>query len=259
MRELSLFTGAGGGLLGTHLLGWRPIGYVEFNDHCQRVIKARIQDGILPEAPIYGDIRTFISEGYAASYKGMVDIITGGFPCQDISIGWTGEGSSKGLQGNRSGLWTQFAECIRLVRPRYAYIENTPMLTIRGLDRIMCDLASLGYDAKWGVMGAAAVGACHVRERIWILAHPLSQGLERKQQLQKNNRTDRIRRAWVYVPDRQLPYGLQWWEPTDGPLEPQFIGANDVVANRVDRIKAIGNGQVPTVVKAAWELLTEGK
>lgn len=85
MNELSLFTGAGGGLLGTHLLGWKAIGYVEFNEYCQRVIAQRIADGILPNAPIFGDIRTFISEGYAAAYTGLVDCLSGGFPCQPFS------------------------------------------------------------------------------------------------------------------------------------------------------------------------------
>ena len=85
MNELSLFSGGGGGLLGTMLLGWRPIGYVEWNDYCQRIIAARIRDGYLPDAPIFSDIRAFIRDGYAASYQGMVDVITGGFPCQPFS------------------------------------------------------------------------------------------------------------------------------------------------------------------------------
>ena len=106
MNELSLFSGAGGGLLGTMLLGFRPIGYVEIDDYCQRVIAARIRDGILPDAPIFGDIKTFISDGYAASYTGLVDVITGGFPCQDISCA----GSGKGITGERSGLWKSMAD-----------------------------------------------------------------------------------------------------------------------------------------------------
>ncbi len=100
MRELSLFTGAGGGLLGTKLLGWEHIGYVEINDYCQEIIRQRIKDGILDEAPIFGDIKTFISEGYADAYKGMVDAITGGFPCQDISSA----GPGGGIEAERSGL-----------------------------------------------------------------------------------------------------------------------------------------------------------
>jgi DNA (cytosine-5)-methyltransferase 1 len=75
MRELSLFSGAGGGLLGSHLLGWTPIGYVEWNDYCQRVIRQRIIDGILPNAPIFGDVRQFIQSGAASRYRGFVDVV----------------------------------------------------------------------------------------------------------------------------------------------------------------------------------------
>src|SRR3990167_9497742 len=101
MRELSLFSGAGGGLLGTKLLGFKHIGYVEWDDYCQRVIAQRIKDGILDEAPIFGDIRSFIDQGYADAYSGLVDIITGGFPCQDISIA---NDEGLGIEGDRSGL-----------------------------------------------------------------------------------------------------------------------------------------------------------
>lgn len=86
MRELSLFSGAGGGLLGTKIIGWRTVGYVEIEDYCQRVIKQRIEDGIFDNAPIFSDIRTFNSEGYAEQYKGVVDVISAGFPCQPHSI-----------------------------------------------------------------------------------------------------------------------------------------------------------------------------
>ena len=86
MKELSLFSGAGGGVLGTKLLGWEAIGYVEYNEYCQQVIAQRIEDGFLDEAPIFSDVRAFLSEGYAESYQGMVDVVTAGFPCQPFSI-----------------------------------------------------------------------------------------------------------------------------------------------------------------------------
>ena len=86
MNELSLFTGGGGGIYGSRLLGWRTLGYVEFNPYCQKIIAQRIEDGIFDRAPIFGDIRKFICEGHADSYKGMVDVITAGFPCQPFSI-----------------------------------------------------------------------------------------------------------------------------------------------------------------------------
>ena len=165
MRELSLFSGAGGGLLGTHLLGWRSIGYVEFDDYCQRVIRARIDDGYLPDAPIFGDIRAFNSDGYAASYQGLVDVITAGFPCQPFSTA----GKRAGADDARN-MWPATIECIRLVRPRYCLLENVAALTSSGyFGTILADLAESGYDARWRILSAAEVGAPHQRKRIWIL------------------------------------------------------------------------------------------
>jgi DNA (cytosine-5)-methyltransferase 1 len=92
MNELSLFTGAGGGLLGSKLLGWRTIGYVEKEPYCQKVIVQRIADGLLDAAPVYGDIRRFINDGYAANYQGMVDVVSAGFPCQPFSVAGKREG-----------------------------------------------------------------------------------------------------------------------------------------------------------------------
>ena len=167
MRELSLFTGAGGGLLGTHhLLGWETVGYVEIEDYCQRVIKQRIADGLLPEAPIFSDIRAFISEGYAASYTGMVDVVTGGFPCQPFSVA----GKQLGADDPRN-MWPATIETIRIIQPRYTFLENVPGLLVSGyFHRILGDLAESGFDARWKVVSAAEVGAPHKRDRLWIMA-----------------------------------------------------------------------------------------
>lgn len=123
MNELSLFSGAGGGLLGTHLLGWIPIGYVEYDDYCQRIIAARIADGILPDAPIFGDINAFISEGYADAYSGLVDVVSAGFPCQPFSVA----GQRKGDDDERNK-WPQTLDVIRRIRPPIALLENVPGL-----------------------------------------------------------------------------------------------------------------------------------
>ena len=104
------------------LLGFRPVGYVEWDDYCQRVIAARIRDGILPDAPIFGDIKTFISEGYAASYQDMVDVLTAGFPCQPFSVA----GKQRGADDERN-MWPATAECIGIVRPRFVLLENAPI------------------------------------------------------------------------------------------------------------------------------------
>lgn len=150
-----------------HLLGFQCVGYVEIEEYCQRIIRQRQEDGFIDRAPIFTDIRSFVSDGYAASYTGMVDIITGGFPCQDISCA----GKGKGITGERSGLWSVMAEAIRIIRPRFAFVENSPMLTVRGLGTVLGDLAEMWVDAEWCVRGAIDVGAPHKRKRIWILAH----------------------------------------------------------------------------------------
>ena len=162
LRELALFAGAGGGVLGGHLLGWRTICAVEWDPYAASVLVARQNDGILPPFPIWDDVQNF--DG--TRWRGRVDIVSGGFPCQDISVA----GKGAGIDGERSGMWAHMARIIWEVRPRYAFIENSPMLTSRGLGRVLADLASLGFDAEWGTLSAADVGAPHKRDRIWILA-----------------------------------------------------------------------------------------
>jgi len=257
MNELSLFTGAGGGLLGSILLGWKTIGAVEIEEYPCKVLEQRQRDGILNAFPIWQmDIREF-NRRIAPLYKGVADVITGGFPCQDISIAWTGNGSGKGLDGVRSGLWKEMAHTISTVQPRYAFIENSPMLTIRGLDKVLCDFAKMGMDAKWGIISGATTGTCHVRERIWILAYAMQKGLQGTKQLSKNNPENRRWKTWLYESNRELPHGLSWWKSPYQTPESQFLRRNDVMANRMDRIKAIGEGQVPRVVEVAWEMLSK--
>jgi DNA (cytosine-5)-methyltransferase 1 len=246
MRELSLFSGVGGGLLGSLLLGWRPVGYVEFDGYCQRVIAQRIRDGILPDAPIFGDIRTFVSEGYAASYQGMVDVISGGFPCQPFSVA----GKRKGADDERN-MWPATIATVRAVRPRYCYFENVPGLLNSGyFGRIVADLAESGYSVKWRCLSAAELGANHRRNRLWILA--TNTNGERRE----GSRTQALHRF----------ASLSWGENirslediirrSDIP-EPLIRRVVDGLAFRVDRLKAIGNGQVSIVAATAWRLLTE--
>lgn len=178
--------------MGSHLLGWRPIGYVDIDDYCQRVIAQRIRDGLLPDAPIFGDIKAFIDSGCAELYRGVTDVITAGFPCQPFSVA----GKQLGEDDPRN-MWPATIECIRIIRPRYALLENVPGLlaprwslrlaalfgtrVIRALlwicqfhpaycGSVLGDLASAGYDARWTVLGADDVGAHHERKRLWIKA-----------------------------------------------------------------------------------------
>lgn len=163
LRELALFAGAGGGILGGKLLGWRTVCAVERDPYAASVLAQRQNDGLLPPFPIWDDVCTFDGR----PWRGIVDVVSGGFPCQDISVA----GKGAGIDGARSGLWRQMARIVGEVRPRFVFVENSPLLVRRGLVRVLADLAEMGFDARWGVIGASDVGAPHRRERIWIVAH----------------------------------------------------------------------------------------
>ena len=248
MNELALFAGAGGGILGSHLLGWRTVCAVEQDNYARRVLLARQRDGILPRFPIWDDVSTF----QGAPWKGRIQVLTGGFPCQDVSLG----GSGKGLDGKKSGLWSEMARIIGEVLPRFVFIENSPQLTARGLKRVLWELASLGYDARWGVLGAYQAGAPHRRNRIWIVAcrqstheiptvpvpDPDSTGLKAQRSgVTKNQDRDK---------EVQVAEWNAWWRS-----EPDVDRVADDVANRAHRLKALGNGQVPAVAAMAWRIL----
>lgn len=150
MNELALFAGAGGGILGGQLLGWKTVCAVEVDAFCARRLMQRQNEKHLPPFPIWDDVCTF--DGYP--WRGIVDVVSGGFPCQDISVA----GPGTGLEGERSGLWVEMARIINEVRPPFVFVENSPMLTSRGLGIVLGDLASMGYDAEWGVLAASDVG-----------------------------------------------------------------------------------------------------
>lgn len=167
MYELSLFSGAGGGLIASKfMLNFKTIGYVEFEDYPQRVLRQRILDGFLDYAPIYGDIRSFIDYGYAKSYQGMVDVITAGFPCQPFSV--AGKQQSSKDQRN---MWPATCRVIDIVRPEKVLLENVPGLISCGyIGDVLKDLSEIGYDARWQTLSAKETGACHKRDRLWVMA-----------------------------------------------------------------------------------------
>jgi DNA (cytosine-5)-methyltransferase 1 len=244
MNELALFAGAGGGILGGHLLGWRTVCAVELDAYARSVLLARQRDGLLPRFPVWDDVRTFDGK----PWRGSVQVLSGGFPCQDISAAGTGDG----LDGERSGLWVEMARIVGEVRPGIVFVENSPMLASRGLDRVLGDLASLGFDARWGVLGADDFGAPHSRKRLWLVAHAKRWGCE----------AERQRGTLGAAPGREGGEGHQpapafaggtWWQ-----TEPGLDRVADEVAHRVVRTRAIGNGQVPAVAAGAWRLLTGG-
>ena len=183
MNELALFAGAGGGILGGKLLGWRTVCAVEWDAYAAAVLCARQNDGILPPFPIWSDVQTFDGR----PWRGRVDVVSGGFPCQDISAA----GAGKGIDGERSGMWRHMARIVGEVRPRFVFVENSPMLVSRGLGRVLGDLAALGYDARWCVLGAIHTGAPHKRERIWIVADAASERRGEARELRSYESTKR--------------------------------------------------------------------
>lgn len=160
---MALFAGAGGGILAGKLLGWNLVCAVENNAHCQRVLAARMRDGSLPEAPIWDDIKTFDGN----HWRGRVDVISAGFPCQPFSVA----GRQQGDVDERN-LWPETIRVVREVGPRYVFLENSSnLLTFGYFGRILADLAQSGYDARWDCLPASAVGANHERDRLWIVAY----------------------------------------------------------------------------------------
>ncbi len=278
MRELELFAGAGGGIYGSLLLGHTTVCAVELLDYNRRVLLQRQRDGIFPRFPVWDDVRTFDGR----PWRGRVEIVSGGFPCTDISPA----GKGAGIDGEHSGLWREMARIVREVRPRYVFVENSPALITRGLGKVLGDLAALGYDCRWTCLSAADCGAPHKRDRIWILAYTYENGRERtdvplRQRPQGERHSvaggccetapdvcgHRLEGA-IHLGDSQATHGddsgsevatrvsANGWQG-DHP-EPGLLGVDDGLANWKQRIAAVGNGQVPRVRAAAWRILTAG-
>jgi DNA (cytosine-5)-methyltransferase 1 len=163
MTHLSLFSGIGGIDLAAHWAGFETVAFVERDPFCQRVLAKH-----WPEVPIYDDVTTFDP----SPYRG-VDLVSGGFPCQDVSVA----GNRAGIEGERSGLFTELVRVIRAVRPRFALLENVSGLLTDGLGAVLGALAESGLDAEWSCIPASAVGAPQIRERVFILAYPHGFGL----------------------------------------------------------------------------------
>lgn len=275
MNELALFAGAGGGILGGKLLGWRTICAVEWEPYPASVLCARQNDKLLPPFPVWDDVQTFDGK----PWRGIVDVVSGGFPCQDISSA----GKGAGITGERSSMWKHMARVIGEVRPAYAFIENSPLLRTRGLGTVLQDLAQMGYDAQWGVLSAAEVGANHKRERMWIIGTNLAYTRRKLRQTRESTKLDanaQIRSTCSVhnqpsgegqnVPnaDSTQCQGVQqserkeqeyayagdsrWWQ-----TEPNVGRMANGMAAGVDRLKAIGNGQVPLCAATAFLKLNE--
>lgn len=238
LRGLDLFSGIGG--LTLALEPWvRPIAYCERDRYAQAVLLSRMATGDIPVAPIWDDVTTLSPDELAAG----VDIIYGGFPCQDISIA----GAGAGLGGDRSKLFFEIIRLARELRPRFLFLENVPAITLRGLDRILLDLTALGYDCRWTIVSAAEVGAMHLRERWWLCAYSHSGGLQVAGSL-KDEEGERRREA--RNPALSVVQGHLWSEPVS-----LFRRGDDGLPGKIHRIRALGNAVVPLQARTAFARL----
>lgn len=245
MNELHLFSGAGGGILGGLLLGHTPVCAVEIEPYCRKVLLQRQRDGILPWFPIWDDVRTFDGK----PWRGVADVVCGGFPCQDISSA----GKGAGIDGDRSGLWREMVRVVCEVEPKFVFVENSSMLTVRGLGTVLGNLADLGYDAEWGVLGPEHFGGTHQRSRIWILAYPMQiRFQEQISDEQISFQFDAISNSLAPVSSETELFDGRIWH-----RESEIWGVVDGVADWSHRLKAIGNGQVPAVAAKAWHVLCQ--
>lgn len=233
---LSLFSGAGiGELVFKHIFpDYRTIGYVEWDKYCQQVIRQRIKDGWLDDAPIFGDIRQF-NERYASLYAGRVDWLSGGFPCQPFSVA----GRQLGEADERN-MWPATRDAIRILRPRYCFLENGPGLSTNGyVYRAIADLAEIGYVGSWDHLSARSVGAPHKRDRWWCLA---SDPVCVRQQGQGEYKTPGNTTAYAFGEADRL---VDAFRQSSLPF---VCRGHDGLAEELEqRVKCLGNGWVPQV------------
>jgi DNA (cytosine-5)-methyltransferase 1 len=258
----SLFAGIGGLELGLERTGgFRAAWQVEIDPFCRRVLARH-----WPDVRRWDDVRTFPPEPLEEWH---CDLICGGFPCQDVSLA----GRRAGIDGRHSGLWSEFARVVRVLRPRHVLVENVPGLLVRGLDRVLGDLAALGFDAEWECIPAASVGAPHIRDRVFILAHSERFGGELRPA--PGGRSGRLASGGPPVSHsvgpglavrpclgrdaRQELQAAQRDHRADGKgiwsSEPDVGRVAHGIPDRVDRLRALGNAVVPQVAEYIGRLI----
>lgn len=267
MKVLDLFSGIGGFSLGLDRAGMETVAFCEISPVCRHLLAHH-----WPDVPCFDDVTALTGE-----QVGPVDVICGGFPCQDISFA----GKGAGLAGERSGLWREYARLVRELRPAFVIVENVAALLGRGLGDVLGDLAALGYDAWWDCIPASAVGAPHRRDRLWVVAYARGQqhegygdalrreiasGLSRAAAASNVGNSGRptSQRDARTVPGAQASVGREdWKEHGHLPVRLEYAGAGtpagqwlaepDVgrvahgVPGRVDRLHGLGNAVVPQI------------
>jgi len=238
LNGLDLFSGIGG--LTIALSEWvNPIAYCEINAFCQGILISRISDGSLHNAPIWDNIETLTYDGRNWP---QIDIIYGGFPCQDISIA----GNGKGLEGERSRLFFEILRLAKEIKPPFIFLENVPAITTRGGLRVVREIAKMGYDCRWCVISAASIGALHKRERWFLLAHPMRERLQDREKEGQNETSQ------MSIMRECGPYeSVALWKKTVSEMDKCANG----IPYQLDRIRALGNAVVPAQAKKAFKIL----
>jgi len=254
MNGLDLFSGIGG--IGLALEQWvRTVAYCERERYAQGILLSRMQSGEIDRAPIWDDVTTLRGDMLP-----RIDIIFGGFPCQDLSVA----GAGKGLDGERSGLFFEIVRLTKELKPVFLFLENVPAIRSRGLDAVLKELASIGYDCRWTVISAASIGAPHKRERWFLLAH--SNSMRKLSEQGKHGRISNSSKKVSNTSSERLEgYGKEpirvktelhyacdnsWWA-----VEPRVGRVAHGIPNRVHRIKCLGNGVVSLQVRTAFKKL----
>ena len=239
LKVLDLFSGIGGFSLGLERTGgFKTVAFCEIEEYPRRVLAKH-----WPGVPIHRDVRELRAE-----HVGAIDVICGGFPCQDIS--WAGEGA--GLEGARSGLWREYARLIGEIRPRFVIVENVAALLRRGMSVVCGDLARIRYDAEWSVVSACSMGAPHVRRRVFIVAYPDS--LNGRPRLWDTA----ARPNWPLQEGDSLEGARAGWEPRLANPSELYRGA-DGVPFGMDRNRGVGNAIIPQIAEAIGRAILEAE
>jgi DNA (cytosine-5)-methyltransferase 1 len=265
LNGLDLFSGIGG--ISIALNDWvRPIAYCEIDPYCQGILLSRQACNDIQQAPIWDDIKTLSMDKFTLDEKektrGFIDIIYGGFPCQDISVA----GAGKGLAGERSGLFYEIVRLSREIKPRFIFLENVPAITTRGGRDVVREIAALGYDCRWCVISAASVGATHKRDRWFLVAHTKSEGLQGYRENSREKKEPESGNHGMQIPYTRCKYTRREdqseWPPEESSgrcgfweVEPPVGRVADGVPNRVERLRGLGNSVVPQQAKKAFKIL----
>jgi DNA (cytosine-5)-methyltransferase 1 len=239
MYGLDLFSGIGG--ITKALEGYvSPVAYCEIEPYARAVLLSRMAECRIPQAPIWDDVNTL-----TGAILPPVDIIYGGFPCQDISVA----GRGAGLAGGRSGLFFQIVRLAKEIQPKFLFLENVPNIRTKGLSRVVRELADIGYDCRWCTISAAEIGAPHKRERWFLLAHARRKGPQEALS-EGNDGGLELSEGRCAFQIQTTSNGRGWWD-----VEPNVGRVAHGVPKRVDRLRALGNAVVPAQAREAFERL----